>query len=64
VKVGDSISFLSVDGERRAAARIVHIAPDVDPLSDLVLAEGSLEQQDAELHPGFPGYVVVDFPSH
>ncbi len=58
VAVGDAITFVSADGTLRAPAHVVHIAPDVDPLSELMLAEGSLAAGEPTLHPGFAGYVV------
>jgi RND family efflux transporter MFP subunit len=60
VGVGDAITFVSVDGTLRTPAEVVHIAPDVDPLSELVLAEGSFTQHLLpSLYPGFAGYVVA-----
>lgn len=64
VAVGDAVTFVSLDGARGAAAHVVHIAPDVDPLSELVLAEGSLADPDMDLKPGVAGYVVAAHPPH
>ena len=57
--VGDAIDFVNLDGSLVAPAHVVHIAPDVDPLSELVLAEGSLVSTNvAALLPGSAGYVT------
>ncbi|HKY36111.1 MAG TPA: efflux RND transporter periplasmic adaptor subunit [Polyangiaceae bacterium] len=61
LKVGDAITFVSLDGALKAPAQVVHIAPDVDPLSELVLAEGSLAATNqAALFPGSAGYVLAE----
>jgi RND family efflux transporter MFP subunit len=61
LKVGDAIKFVNLDGSLEAPAHVVHIAPDVDPLSELVLAEGSLAStNEAALFPGSAGYVIAE----
>jgi RND family efflux transporter MFP subunit len=61
LKVGDAITFVSLDGVLKAPAQVAHMAPDVDPLSDLVLAEGSLASgHEAALFPGSVGYVLAE----
>lgn len=61
IAVGDRVTFVSVDGSRHAPAQVVHIAPDVDPLSELILGEASFSNALEEaLYPGFGGYVVAD----
>jgi HlyD family secretion protein len=60
VKVGDAVEFASIDRRFVVPGRISHVAPDVDPLSELVIAEAALEAAvETGLYPGLGGYVSL-----
>jgi RND family efflux transporter MFP subunit len=64
ISVGDEVTFTSVDGKQEFQVTVSHLAPDVDPLSELVLGEASLTREpSAEVYPGLGGYVTPETSS-
>ena len=60
LEVGDPIEFTSIDRKIVVEGSISQIAPDVDPLSELVFAEATLSAPPGDgLYPGLGGYVTA-----